>query len=110
MFVCSFDIINNYSLLQVACQTADLPRIPCFAHTLQLAIADGLRLGKKPADAKEGTIQKALTKARKLVTFFNHSQPGKYYKRFITCYFSHICKSSVTILINHLSFQPRHFL
>lgn len=68
---------DNASNMKAACQAGGLPRIPCFSHTLQLAVQDGLRLGKKPAEANNGTIQKAIGRAKKLVTFFNHSTPGK---------------------------------
>ena len=70
---------DNASNMKVACQEADFQRIPCFAHTLQLAINDGLRLGKPATEAQNGTIMKALARARKLVGFFNRSTPGKHY-------------------------------
>lgn len=70
---------DNAGNMKVACQESDFKRIPCFAHTLQLAINDGLRLGKPAGEAQNGTIMRALARARKLVGFFNRSTPGKHY-------------------------------
>ena len=71
---------DNAGNMKVACQEIDFKRIPCFAHTLQLAINDGLRLGKPAGEANNGTIMRALARARKLVGFFNRSTPGKHYQ------------------------------
>ena len=51
---------DNASNMIVACSGGDMIRVLCFAHTLQLAIGDGLKLGKKSADANTGPIQKAI--------------------------------------------------
>ena len=66
----------SVSFLQVCAAQGDFVRIPCFAHTLQLAINDGLRWGENRKAKKEGPIQLALGKARRLVTFFHHSIPA----------------------------------
>jgi hypothetical protein len=50
---------DNAANMVVAAEKANIPRIPCFSHTLQLAINDGL---KKPQ------IQKALAACRRLVS------------------------------------------
>ena len=85
---------DNASNMKVACTTGGMQRIPCFSHTLQLAIADGMKLGKK-ANSPNGTIQKAIIRAKKLVTFFNHSNPGKH----IIIIFTH-CDSNSNFTIN----------
>ena len=48
----------------IASKELKLPHINCFAHTLQLAIEDGLKVGQ---------ISKTLGAGRKLVSHFSHS-------------------------------------
>ena len=67
---------DNAANMKTCCSEGDLIRIPCFAHTLQLAINDGLNMGHKGKG--QGSIQRALGKARRLITFFNHSIPGRH--------------------------------
>lgn len=98
---------DNASNMKVACSTGGLQRIPCFSHTLQLAIADGMKLGKK-TNSPNGTIQKAISRAKKLVTFFNHSTPGKH----IILIFTHCdSNSNFKFSINpfHLTISKSHF-
>ena len=57
-------VTDNASNMVIAAKELKLPHINCFAHTLQLAIEDGL---------KTGQISKTLGAARKLVSHFSHS-------------------------------------
>lgn len=59
---------DNASNMKAACEIlkADgIIRIPCFSHTLQLAIEDSLK--------RVDIIQTVLAQARRVVTYFNHS-------------------------------------
>ena len=69
---------DNAANMKTCCQYGDYVRIPCFAHTLQLGINDGLKMGSQQGRQQSGIIQKALARARRLVTFFNHSVPGRH--------------------------------
>lgn len=71
---------DNAANMKTCCQHGEYVRIPCFAHTLQLGINDGLKMGSQQGTGRQqsGIIQKALAKARRLVTFFNHSVPGRH--------------------------------
>ena len=55
---------DNASNMGIACKELSTYQVTCFAHTLQLAISDGLKLPQ---------IAKTLGAARKLVSHFNHS-------------------------------------
>ena len=57
-------VTDNAPNMQVAAKESGIPRWPCFSHTLQLAVEDGLKV---PA------ITKALAFARRVVTHFSHS-------------------------------------
>jgi len=57
------------------CKEGGFQRVPCFAHTLQLAIKDGLSSGTDKN--RKGGVDRALAKARKLVTHFSHSIPSR---------------------------------
>ncbi|XP_069140012.1 E3 SUMO-protein ligase ZBED1-like [Argopecten irradians] len=55
---------DNAANMEVAARAADIPSVKCFAHTLQLAVTDGLKLP---------LISKTLAAARRVVTHFNQS-------------------------------------
>ena len=57
-------VTDNASNMVIAAKELKLPHINCFAHTLQLVIEDGLKIGQ---------ISKTLGAARKLVSHFSHS-------------------------------------
>ena len=57
-------VTDNAKNMVVAADEANVIRWPCFSHTLQLAVEDGL---------KDKGITKALAFARKLVGHFKHS-------------------------------------
>ena len=61
---CGALVTDNASNMLVAAREIDIPHVNCFAHTLQLAIEDGLKVPQ---------ILKVLGAARKLVTHFSHS-------------------------------------
>jgi len=71
---------DNAANMKTCCQHGEFTRIPCFAHTLQLGINDGLKMGHQQGSGRHqtGVIQRALAKARRLITFFNHSVPGRH--------------------------------
>lgn len=70
---------DNAANMKTCCQVGDYTRIPCFAHTLQLGINDGMKMGQQQGSRSDrGIIQRALGKARRLITFFNHSVPGRH--------------------------------
>ena len=62
--VCSALVIDNAGNMLVASKELNVPHVGCFAHTLQLAIGDGLKMLQ---------ILRVLGAARKLVTHFSHS-------------------------------------
>ena len=55
---------DNASNMGIACKELGVFQVSCFAHTLQLAISDGLKLPQ---------IARTLGAARKLVCHFSHS-------------------------------------
>ncbi|XP_071088918.1 zinc finger BED domain-containing protein 4-like [Haliotis cracherodii] len=58
------DTLDNASNMSVAARVTGYPHIKCFAHTLQLAVNDGLKLE---------AIDNLIIHARKLVSFFSKS-------------------------------------
>ena len=56
---------DNAGNMQVACRDLKVPRVPCFSHTLQLAIEDSLKA--------HALIQNAISEAKKVVSFFHRS-------------------------------------
>ena len=48
------------------------PHMPCFSHTLQLAVEDAMKLPE---------VSKALARCRRLVSHFNHSSKSTYLLR-----------------------------
>ena len=58
-------VTDNAGNMKCAAKEANIERIACFAHSLQLAIGDGMN--------KVAAVTKAIGFGRKLVTHFNHS-------------------------------------
>ena len=57
-------VTDNASNMDGACRDGNFEHTTCFAHTVQLAVEDGLKIP---------TISRALGACRKLVAHFNHS-------------------------------------
>ena len=55
---------DNASIMGILCRDLNVFQVTCFAHNLQLAIFDGLKISQ---------ISKTLGAARKLVSHFSHS-------------------------------------
>ena len=62
--LCTGLVTENAANMSVAADKLGLRHVGCFAHTLQLAIEDGLKVPQ---------IAKTLTVSRQLVSHFNHS-------------------------------------
>ena len=62
--LCAGLVTDNAANMSVAADKLGLRHVGCFAHTLQLAIEDGLKVPQ---------IAKTLTVSRQLVSHFNHS-------------------------------------
>lgn len=70
---------DNAANMKLCCTMGDYTRIPCFAHTLQLGINDGMKsAGQQGSRSERSVIHRALGKARRFITFFNHSVPGRH--------------------------------
>ena len=61
---CSALLTDNASNMGTAAKELGFAHVHCFAHTLQLAVEDGLKVSQ---------IAKTLGAARRIVTHFNHS-------------------------------------
>jgi hypothetical protein len=57
-------VTDNAAIMVKCCEVANVTRIPCFAHTLQLGITEGLQLG---------TIAHAVATGKRVVTHFSQS-------------------------------------
>ena len=57
-------VTNNATNMVMAASEAGMPKVPCFSHTLQLAVNDGLKI----IDAA-----RAIAAGRRVVAYFSHS-------------------------------------
>ena len=58
-------VTDNASNMVRAAQEGNMPRVGCFAHTIQLCVNDGLE--------KQRRVSKAISTGKRVVTHFSHS-------------------------------------
>ena len=63
---------DNGRNIAMAMEILGWPHMPCFSHTLQLAVEDAMKLPE---------VSKALARCRRLVSHFNHSSKSTYLLR-----------------------------